>query len=102
MGDESVDIGRREAPEANDFRRPSTDKLTDELHETVRIGAGMGDDNSLQQDAMARGLETLSVFARFCKASGLAGGDVHAPAGPGLGAGIDWDLINSAVTAVAS
>ena len=31
-----------------------------------------------------------------------SGGEVHAPAGPGLGAGIDWDLINSAVVAVAS
>jgi len=31
-----------------------------------------------------------------------AHGDVHVPAGPGLGAGIDWDLINSAVTAVAA
>jgi hypothetical protein len=31
-----------------------------------------------------------------------ANGDVHAPAGPGLGAGIDWDLINSAVLAVAA
>lgn len=31
-----------------------------------------------------------------------SGGDVHAPAGPGLGAGIDWDLINSAVVAVAA
>ena len=29
-------------------------------------------------------------------------GDVHAPAGPGLGAGVDWDLINSAVIAVAA
>jgi L-alanine-DL-glutamate epimerase-like enolase superfamily enzyme len=29
-------------------------------------------------------------------------GDVHAPAGPGLGVGIDWDLINSAVQAVAA
>ena len=31
-----------------------------------------------------------------------SGGNVHAPAGPGLGAGIDWDLINSAVIAVAA
>jgi L-alanine-DL-glutamate epimerase-like enolase superfamily enzyme len=31
-----------------------------------------------------------------------ANGDVHAPAGPGLGAGIDWELINSAVVAVAA
>ncbi len=52
-------------------------KLTDELHETVRIGAGMGEDNRLQEEAMARGLETLSVFARFCHASGLSGSDVY-------------------------
>lgn len=31
-----------------------------------------------------------------------ANGYVHAPAGPGIGAGIDWDLINSAVVAVAA
>jgi exopolyphosphatase / guanosine-5'-triphosphate,3'-diphosphate pyrophosphatase len=55
-------------------------KLTDELHETVRIGAGMGEDNCLQDEAMARGLETLSVFARFCTAAGLAPSDVHAVA----------------------
>ena len=55
-------------------------KLTDELHETVRIGAGMGEDDCLQEDAMVRGLETLSVFARFCKASGVSGDDVHAVA----------------------
>jgi L-alanine-DL-glutamate epimerase-like enolase superfamily enzyme len=30
-----------------------------------------------------------------------AEGYVHAPAGPGLGAGVDWPLINSSVTAVA-
>jgi L-alanine-DL-glutamate epimerase-like enolase superfamily enzyme len=29
-------------------------------------------------------------------------GDVHAPAGPGVGAEIDWDLINSAVIATAA
>ena len=55
-------------------------KLTDELHETVRLGAGMGDDNCLQEEAMARGLETLSVFARFAKASRLARRDVQAVA----------------------
>ena len=31
-----------------------------------------------------------------------ANGDVHAPAGPGLGAEIDWHLIRSAVSSVAS
>jgi L-alanine-DL-glutamate epimerase-like enolase superfamily enzyme len=29
-------------------------------------------------------------------------GDVHAPTGPGLGTGVDWDLINSSVIAVVS
>jgi len=29
-------------------------------------------------------------------------GNVHAPAGPGLGVPIDWDLINSAVMTVAA
>lgn len=29
-----------------------------------------------------------------------ASGDVHAPSGPGLGAEIDWDLINSSVAGV--
>jgi hypothetical protein len=30
-----------------------------------------------------------------------AHGDVHAPTAPGIGGGIDWDLINSAVISVA-
>jgi hypothetical protein len=29
-------------------------------------------------------------------------GDVHAPTGPGLGAEIGWDLINSAVIGIAA
>ena len=44
---------------------------------------------------------TLNVefqHGRLIKASG----DVHAPTGPGLGAAIDWDLINSSVTGVAA
>ena len=55
-------------------------KLTDELHETVRIGAGMGEDNCLQEEAMARGIETLLVFERFATAAQLGAKDVHAVA----------------------
>jgi L-alanine-DL-glutamate epimerase-like enolase superfamily enzyme len=29
-------------------------------------------------------------------------GNVHAPTAPGLGAAVDWDLINSSVVAVAA
>jgi exopolyphosphatase / guanosine-5'-triphosphate,3'-diphosphate pyrophosphatase len=53
-------------------------KRTDELYETVRIGAGMGSSNDLSEEAMERGLETLGVFGRFCRAGGLGPRDVHA------------------------
>ncbi|WP_249009087.1 Ppx/GppA phosphatase family protein [Conexibacter sp. DBS9H8] len=56
-------------------------KRSDELYEAVRIGAGLerGDAGppALTDTAMARGLETLTVFGRFCHANALAAGDVH-------------------------
>ncbi len=52
-------------------------KLTDELYETVRIGAGLAASGRLSDDAIDRGLETLSVFARFCRANHLTPEDVH-------------------------
>jgi exopolyphosphatase/guanosine-5'-triphosphate,3'-diphosphate pyrophosphatase len=52
-------------------------KRTDELYESVRIGEGMAASGALSEPAMARGLETLGIFARFCLASGLGTEDVH-------------------------
>ncbi|HZU61314.1 MAG TPA: Ppx/GppA phosphatase family protein [Solirubrobacteraceae bacterium] len=52
-------------------------KRTDELYETVRIGAGMAATGRLSQEAMSRGLETLDVFQRFCRSSGIPGESVH-------------------------
>jgi exopolyphosphatase/guanosine-5'-triphosphate,3'-diphosphate pyrophosphatase len=52
-------------------------KRTDELYENVRIGAGLAATGRLSEQAIARGLETLSVFAHFCQAHGLGRGDVH-------------------------
>ncbi|MGI9183835.1 MAG: HD domain-containing protein [Solirubrobacteraceae bacterium] len=52
-------------------------KRTDELYETVRIGAGLGGTGALSEPAMKRGLETLAVFERFCRAGALAPEDVH-------------------------
>jgi exopolyphosphatase/guanosine-5'-triphosphate,3'-diphosphate pyrophosphatase len=55
-------------------------KRTDELYEAVRIGAGMDASDGpprLTDAAMQRGLETLTVFERFCGASDLVGDDVH-------------------------
>src|SRR5579884_3547811 len=55
-------------------------KRTDELYETVRIGAGMAASGRLSEEAMRRGLETLDVFDRFCRANGIASDSVYAVA----------------------
>jgi exopolyphosphatase/guanosine-5'-triphosphate,3'-diphosphate pyrophosphatase len=55
-------------------------KRTDELYETVRIGEGLGETGRLSEQAIARGLETLGVFARFCRANRLGAADIHAVA----------------------
>lgn len=55
-------------------------KRTDELYETVRIGAGLRASGRLSDEAMGRGLETLTVFEHFCHANGLGRGDIHAVA----------------------
>ncbi|MHB8693592.1 MAG: Ppx/GppA phosphatase family protein [Solirubrobacteraceae bacterium] len=52
-------------------------KRTDELYETVRIGEGLATTGALSEKAMSRGLETLVVFERFCRASGLERDEVH-------------------------
>ncbi|MGH2873827.1 MAG: HD domain-containing protein [Solirubrobacteraceae bacterium] len=55
-------------------------KQTDELFERVRIGAGLAASGRLSDEAIARGHETLDVFARFCAANRLGPEDVHAVA----------------------
>jgi exopolyphosphatase/guanosine-5'-triphosphate,3'-diphosphate pyrophosphatase len=55
-------------------------KLTDEIYETVRIGAGLAETGRLSEAAMERGLETIAVFERFCQAHGLTPDRVHAVA----------------------
>ena len=52
-------------------------KRTDELYETVRIGAGLGATGRLSDEAMDRGLETLGVFGRFCAANHIGLEDVY-------------------------
>ena len=53
-------------------------KRTDELYETVRIGAGLAATGRLGEEAIERGLETLAVFQRFCRAGGISPHDIHA------------------------
>jgi exopolyphosphatase/guanosine-5'-triphosphate,3'-diphosphate pyrophosphatase len=55
-------------------------RRTDELYETVRIGAGLDASGRLSEAAIERGLETLGVFERFCVANRLARRDVYAVA----------------------
>ncbi len=62
------------------FVRDEWWKRTDELYENVRIGAGLDETGRLQESAIERGLETLSVFERFCLAGGIGPDDVHAVA----------------------
>ncbi|MDQ6821143.1 MAG: Ppx/GppA family phosphatase [Actinomycetota bacterium] len=55
-------------------------RRTDELHETVRIGAGLEASGRLSEEAILRGLETLTVFEHFCTAHELSPDQVHAVA----------------------
>jgi exopolyphosphatase/guanosine-5'-triphosphate,3'-diphosphate pyrophosphatase len=43
----------------------------DEIHETVRIGAGIGESGKLSAKAMDRALHTIELFKAFCDATGV-------------------------------
>jgi exopolyphosphatase/guanosine-5'-triphosphate,3'-diphosphate pyrophosphatase len=44
-------------------------RRTDEIHEAVRIGAGLAETGRLSEDGIARALATTEVFAHFCEAT---------------------------------
>jgi exopolyphosphatase / guanosine-5'-triphosphate,3'-diphosphate pyrophosphatase len=46
-------------------------KRTDEIHESVRVGAGLGVSGALQPEPMERALETIALYAHFCRAVGI-------------------------------
>jgi exopolyphosphatase/guanosine-5'-triphosphate,3'-diphosphate pyrophosphatase len=46
-------------------------RRTDEIHETVRIGAGLDATGELQPEPMERALETVEMYAHFCRATGV-------------------------------
>ncbi len=46
-------------------------RRVDEIHETVRVGAGEESSGALATDAIERALATVGVFAHFARASGL-------------------------------
>src|SRR3954465_10482093 len=46
-------------------------RRTDEIHESVRIGAGLAETGRLSDEGIARGLAAAEVFAHFCEAVGI-------------------------------
>src|ERR687895_1534084 len=46
-------------------------KRTDEIHEVVRIGEGLDAAGVLAPEPMARALETVELYAHFCRATGI-------------------------------
>jgi exopolyphosphatase / guanosine-5'-triphosphate,3'-diphosphate pyrophosphatase len=46
-------------------------RRTDEIHEPVRIGEGLDAAGELQPEPMERALETLELYAHFCRATGI-------------------------------
>ena len=46
-------------------------KRTDEIHEAVRIGEGLDAAGVLAPEPMERALETVELYAQFCRATGI-------------------------------
>jgi exopolyphosphatase / guanosine-5'-triphosphate,3'-diphosphate pyrophosphatase len=46
-------------------------KRTDEIHEVARIGEGLDAAGTLQPEPMERALETVDLYAHFCRATGI-------------------------------
>jgi exopolyphosphatase/guanosine-5'-triphosphate,3'-diphosphate pyrophosphatase len=46
-------------------------KRTDEIYEPVRVGEGQSEGGPLQAAPMERALETIELFAHFCRATGI-------------------------------
>jgi len=46
-------------------------KRTDEIHESVRLGQGLDASGALQAAPMERALETIELYAHFCRATGI-------------------------------
>jgi exopolyphosphatase/guanosine-5'-triphosphate,3'-diphosphate pyrophosphatase len=46
-------------------------RLSDEIHEVVRIGEGLEETGRLAKEPMDRALETVDLYAHFCRATGI-------------------------------
>jgi exopolyphosphatase/guanosine-5'-triphosphate,3'-diphosphate pyrophosphatase len=55
-------------------------RRTDEIYDTVRLGAGLVATGRLAEDRIETAIEAMEVYAHFCAASGIARGQVIAVA----------------------
>ena len=46
-------------------------RLSDEIHQVVRIGEGLEETGKLAKEPMERALETVELYAHFCRATGI-------------------------------
>ena len=55
-------------------------RRTDEIYDTVRVGAGLLASGRLAEDRIETAVEAMEIYAHFCAASGIGPEDVHAVA----------------------
>jgi exopolyphosphatase/guanosine-5'-triphosphate,3'-diphosphate pyrophosphatase len=55
-------------------------RRSDEIYDTIRLGAGLVATGRLAEDRIEAALEAMEVYAHFCTASGIAPEEVHAVA----------------------
>jgi exopolyphosphatase/guanosine-5'-triphosphate,3'-diphosphate pyrophosphatase len=65
---------------AYSFERGRWWRRTDEIYDTVRLGAGLISTGRLAEDRMDTAVEAMEVYAHFCAASGISREDVRAVA----------------------
>ena len=66
-----IDLGLQLVPAGRVLVGPgSWWRRTDEIHEAVRIGEGLDAAGELQPEPMERALETIELYAHFCRATG--------------------------------
>ncbi|HEX2397353.1 MAG TPA: Ppx/GppA phosphatase family protein [Solirubrobacteraceae bacterium] len=67
-------------------------RRTDEIYESVRIGAGMAASGRLGEAGMERALHTIVTYAHFCRATGLGSDQVRALATSAIREAANRDL----------
>jgi exopolyphosphatase/guanosine-5'-triphosphate,3'-diphosphate pyrophosphatase len=78
-------------------RADTTWQVVGQLSEPVRIAEGLARSGRLSRAAIARGVETLEVFSRYCEARGIARGSIDVVATSAVRDARNRDALLSAV-----